>query len=182
MYTFVFKNGGWWLLCKDIETLAKFHEATDGVVFGDALQLYWEKPESPAHSKYARSQSLERAIEIQAENNHESFYGAAQSLHFKVFTQQAQAIKETGGIYINPVGGYHCKESHPTNYPYCHSEKLVWPKLTKRDIRVSKFEGGQHYYAKVGTVEVRDDNGIKWNSYEEAYAKALELLGDEERE
>lgn len=176
LYTFVFKNGGWWLLCKDIETLANFHKVTDGVIFGDALKLYWEHTDKPGHSRYARSASLEKVIELQAEKNHESFFNAAQSIHFNLFNQQAQAIKESGGIYINSVGGYHRKESKPVNYTYCHSEKLVWPKLTEKDIRVSKFEGGQHYYAKVGNVEVRDENGIKWDSYEQAYKKALELL------
>ena len=175
MYTFVFKHGGWWLFCTDLKTLEDFHAATDGVIFGDALRFRLDTKDQ-YHSTYGRSATLDRAIELIAEDNHSSYFEAAEILHKTIIHQQADAIKKEGGIYINPVGGYHCVSSKPTNHPIYRSEKLVWPKLTKRDIKISKFEGGQHYYAKVGTVEVKDANGIKWNTYEEAYAKALELL------
>ena len=44
------------------------------------------------------------------------------------------------------------------------------------DIRIKQFQGGEHYYAYVGDMQVRDGENFKWNSYKEAYDKALEVI------
>ena len=35
---------------------------------------------------------------------------------------------------------------------------------------------GEHYYAYIGNMQVRDGDILKWNTYEEAYSKALEYI------
>ena len=67
-----------------------------------------------------------------------------------------------------------------------YRDKLVFPNYTKKDIRISKWgDGGAHYYAKVGEIEVKEKDSkgevvMKWNSYEEAYQKALEYCSEVE--
>jgi hypothetical protein len=58
-------------------------------------------------------------------------------------------------------------------------EDLVYPhtKYTEKDIKVVKWPGGKHYYARIGEIDVTDDeNNLKWNSYQTAYNKAVEQL------
>lgn len=53
-----------------------------------------------------------------------------------------------------------------------NSEKLEYPDtkpLTMNDVRYMQWEGGQHWYAKVGKLDVTDAcNNQKWNSKDEA--------------
>jgi len=50
-------------------------------------------------------------------------------------------------------------------------------KYTEKDIKISRWEGGRHYYAKVGNIQVKDEfDNIKWSSYDIAYTYALEFL------
>lgn len=47
------------------------------------------------------------------------------------------------------------------------------------DICISQFTGGTHYYAYVGDMQIREGENLKWNSYEEAYKKACEVVRKE---
>lgn len=175
MYTFVFKNGGWWLLCNDEETLRDFHEATDHIIFGDAIR-FRNDDKDQYHSTYRASAPLDRAVEILAEDNMSSYDDAMGMLYGELLSRQQEAIVENGAIYINKAGGYHRKSTTSESCPIYRSEKLLWPHLKKTDIKITKFPGGQHYYARCGNVEVKDKDGNKWNTYDEAYEKAMELL------
>lgn len=56
-------------------------------------------------------------------------------------------------------------------------ERLEKYKYTEKDIKITKFEGGRHWYASVGGVEVVDETfGRRFNTYEYAYKKAIELM------
>jgi hypothetical protein len=74
-------------------------------------------------------------------------------------------------LAINHVGGYFpidndAEIEYLTDYIY-----------TKEDIKISKFEGGKHYYATIGGISVVDNFGDnKWYSEQRAYDKAVEFL------
>ena len=55
---------------------------------------------------------------------------------------------------------------------YIHKKDLVFPEFSEKDIRITKFPYGRHYYAYIGMTEVKDGDEIKWNTYEEAYKRA----------
>lgn len=42
-----------------------------------------------------------------------------------------------------------------------------------------KIDKGQHYYAYVGDMQVRDGDVLKWNTYDEASIRACALVGGE---
>ena len=48
-------------------------------------------------------------------------------------------------------------------------------KFTEKDIRIIKYEGGTHFYAKIGNEEVVDDydGSTKWRTHDYAYKTAL---------
>lgn len=48
---------------------------------------------------------------------------------------------------------------------------------SETEIKVSKFQGGKHWYAKVGDFEVKDDSGDnKWNTEKYAYLIAKKFM------
>ena len=40
---------------------------------------------------------------------------------------------------------------------------------------------GEHYYAYIDKMQVHDGDILKWDTYEEAYAHALAIVGDKEK-
>ena len=74
---------------------------------------------------------------------------------------------------INPAGGHtHGIETAQ----FCWRKQLVFPDFKKEDIRVRKFNGGQHWYAYIGDMQVRDGDRLKWNTQEAARAAAEALV------
>lgn len=50
--------------------------------------------------------------------------------------------------------------------------------FTKDDIRIFQWGKGNgfHFYAYVGDIEVKVGDGIKWETYEQAYKEALRYV------
>lgn len=63
---------------------------------------------------------------------------------------------------------------------FVRRKELVWPTFNVNDIRIKSFQGGQHFYAYVDDVQVREGSGndtkLKWDTYEEAYQAALSYI------
>jgi hypothetical protein len=90
-------------------------------------------------------------------------------------------IKEEGGVYV----GYNLITQRPSqlfkNHDKIGEEKCegdYWASDTQEEnIRVIKWDGGTHFYVKVGRDDVVDENGNqKWNTYMEAYKAALAYI------
>jgi hypothetical protein len=82
--------------------------------------------------------------------------------------QATQIMKVAQGIKlaVNPSGGYF---TIPEN---AKIEQIPMFKYTEKDINITKFDGGKHYYATIGGLEVVDEWGDKkWNTY--AYAEQI---------
>jgi hypothetical protein len=183
-YLFVFAKGGWWLKLDSIEKLIDYHQKTGTGKFENALLMYLNegRPE-----EILENLSLEGRIEkmnnrdfkylqgavMQAEKNHGSIIDGFRWLNMEIGMNQMENIRQYGAVYINPVGGH----TYLLEYTqFCRRKELVFPDYSQKDIRVKQFNGGTHYYVHIGDLEVRDGDVIKWNSYEEAYGKALAIL------
>lgn len=84
-------------------------------------------------------------------------------------------------IYINPVGGYH-GYSGDKEYAFVRRKNIIFPDFKKEHIRVKSFPGGDHFYAYIGDMQVRDGDVLKWDTYEDAYNQALSILDKNEKE
>lgn len=74
-------------------------------------------------------------------------------------------------IMINEVGGW-CLLNIDS--------KIEWlgeKKYSESDIKITQFRHGDHYYAKIGKIDVVDSIGdVKWDTYNKAYKKAKQFL------
>lgn len=80
-------------------------------------------------------------------------------------------------IFIDMGIIYICKNTairplRPSDIVTIHNEKynnkLIFPDYTKKDIKISKWGGGSHWYATVGGTQVERRGKIKWNTPKEA--------------
>jgi hypothetical protein len=105
-------------------------------------------------------------------------YGAV-SANNKAFNAKMNAILRYGSIYVNEAGGWFMLQDHMKILKTVETENFKFPDIlyTESDIKISKFQGGRHFYAKVGGFEVVDESGdSKWNTEKYAYSVAKKFL------
>ena len=103
---------------------------------------------------------------------------AMAELSSSVLSPQIEILSCGNEIWFNRFGGWNIGLGKADATIYM--KNLIFPDCRKEDIRISKFsenEGGKHYYAKIGTIEVCDyidgEKINKWNTRDEAYSRAL---------
>jgi len=93
----------------------------------------------------------------------------------QIISDQTKAILKYGAIVINHNHGY-----FPINYNFVVIEKKEAEEFpfeyTEKDIKITKWPEGSHYYAKIKNLDVKYYNEIKWNTYEIAYERSLWFL------
>ena len=61
---------------------------------------------------------------------------------------------------------------------FCRRKQLVFPHFRREDIRIKQFNGGRHWYAYVGDMQIRDGDQLKWNTKEAAQAAAEAMVAE----
>lgn len=175
-YTFVLKdkgtvNQGWWLKISNISQLEDYISriGSPKIVRGifNAREYYDNK---------AHADTLAQAIICKATHDNKSVVDAGLDLQGAMIRSQIDALT-IGPIYINAYGGWHSGGEYSD---WLHRDKPIFPDFGKEQIRVKKFEGGSHYYAYIGDLQIRDGEILKWNTYSEAYNQALKYVTGEE--
>lgn len=167
-------NQGWWLKISTAEELEAYYKQTMGAREENILSEYLEKAEDPN----ARYSNITQAVIMNAQAKRLNIIEGIRDFRLMVAAQQLESIHKNGAIYINRVGGYHGAYEGEPKYDFVHRENLIFPDFKKEDIRIKKFEGGQHYYAYIDDMQVRDGDTLKWNTYDEAYRQAEKLICD----
>ena len=173
-YLFVFKNGCWWLKITEPAQLFDYYEKTDSKWSAEFYNLITSK-EFGTGEKHA--DKLAYAIGQYGANRGLNPIQATQDFRAKVLGNQLDALLEYGEIYINRNGGYHFKHNVEDVYKHwVRRKEFVYPDFKKDDIRISQFPGGEHWYAYIGDMQIKDGGVQKWDTYEEAYEKASKLI------
>lgn len=176
-----YKSKGWWLKIQTPEELAEYFKLVNPTRYGNVFENYVYGKEfnsnSVEHVPHHKEADLTYGIVMQAARNGQTILQGIQSFQLEVALRCLDDIREYGAIYFNRVGGrtFHYE---PTNiqYGFVRRKELVWPDFEVKDIRVKQFPGGEHFYAYVGDVQVRDGDTLKWDTYEDAYQNALNYV------
>ena len=177
-YLFVFKNGGWWLKIDTVEKLTDYLEITDSR-FGQAFNSLIHSKEFGMGMEHADETAF--AIGMYGQNRKLSPLSATIDFRNRIIQNQYDAVLTHGCIYIKQNGGYHWPSTKDEkSEAFVRKTVLIFPDFKEDEIRVKRFPGGEHFYAYIGNMEVRDGDTIKWNTYEEAYNQAKRLIGSEE--
>ena len=182
-YTFLFEepNNGWWLKIDSIDRLGDYMLKTEKM-YTDCFEEYMhyavnEKNDEEDKARIKLSNRLQ-AIIMFGEQRHLTIIDAIVQFRMCIFSQMCEAIREAGYIVINKAGGYH---RGPIKYSqHVHRKTFIWPDFKESDIRISQFPGGQHYYVRIGDMELHEDDKIKWDTREEAMQMAKRYISKED--
>jgi hypothetical protein len=169
-------KGGWWLEVTSLEQLFDYHEKTDRR-WGVAVENWINSKESTGGTGMEHLSPLALAISLSAESKGHSIIDATLNFKRRMIENQIHWLKEEGVIYINCKGGYCFKDSKNSVIDqYVRRKELIFPNYTINDIRITRFPMGEHYYAHIGDLELKDGSNIKWNSYQEAKDFAMKYV------
>lgn len=166
-YVFWYINGGWYLKIDTIEKLLDYVKNTN---------KQWENVFlSLVNSKEFNKYGVEHADKIACSvgfygiNHKLSALQATNDFRYNVFRDQLNELCNDNIILINRNNGYYSiKKDSEKPLQFYVSKEFKFPKFSKDDIRIKKFPLGNHYYAYIGNVQLRNKDKVKWNSYEEA--------------
>ena len=175
-YRFIYKNGGWWLKISTIEELLDYHNNVESSRMAKGFENYLHAKEFfETGDKHANS--LGYLIGLRRENDpSKSPIEITCNLQYEKYETQLEYLSKGYNIYINNCGGWHFGKNDFTQW--VDRDKLVFPTFTKNQIKIEKFIGGEHFYAYIDGMQVRDNDTLKWNTYEEAYNHALAYIND----
>lgn len=170
-YRFVYKDGGWWLMIKTLDELTEYNEKT--LSSNQIMKGFQSLLTKPEDCHYERNEYL---IYLSALNNKTDIVSTTVNLMEKQLKVQINEILKGKNLYFNHVGGWH--SGNDDFDQWVDSDKLIFPNLQKEQIKIEQFPNGEHFYAYIGNVQIRDRDTLKWNTYEEAYNKALEYVNN----
>jgi hypothetical protein len=172
-YIFVWKYGGWWLKINTPEQLFDYYENTEGKWTQTFSRLINSK-EFGTGTEHADNLSF--AIGTYGINRNYNPIQATIGFRYEMMRNQLKYLLESGEIYINKNGGYHCKSKEKEYSQFIRRTEFVFPDFKENEIKVERFPGGNHFYAYIGDMQVRDGDTLKWDTYEEALNKAKEYI------
>lgn len=185
-YLFIFdkESEGWWLKIDSVEELANYHAKVSSNPFAGAMEMYLkqghpydildkldikERIEMQMNPDFKRLQMMV----MQAEKNNSTILDGVILSRLEIGEGQLRTLNEFGSIFINCVGGYTFGLEFDQ---FVRRREFVFPNFKESDIRIKRFEGGQHFYAYIGDMQVRAGENLKWDSHNEAYEAAVALI------
>ena len=97
-----------------------------------------------------------------------------EALRESQYAEMTRMILEGSTLYVNANGGYSMTMGEAVNR--CESETLMWPVFSEKDIRIKKWPGGDHYYAYIGPIQVKESDTLKWDSESDARMAAMRYV------
>jgi len=93
---------------------------------------------------------------------------------YDVRKAQYQALNEHGAIYINKKMGWNWEPKETEQFVY--KKEFEFPVMKEDRIKIEQFPFGTHWYVFIDGVQLRKDDNLKFDTYEEADAFAQSYL------
>ena len=136
--------------------------------FQSKIRLAWDNLIETSKGKAHINNTLGRLIyhrlnSDKANGRNKSILETTCNVLDQVLNGQADCIRKYGKIYVNKMGAYfpHSEDIEVIDEFMSDGKNIIFPSYTKDDIRITKWEGGKHYYAYVGDFWVYSANGDK---------------------
>lgn len=105
-------------------------------------------------------------------------HNVSADLQSRVLDGKMKCLKSFGNVLIRENGSYMTLPSDYTILEEINTKELVYPEYSVDDIRIFTWNGGSHYYAKVGQLDVDIHGECKWNTPYYAQEMALEFFNN----
>lgn len=166
----------WLLAIDDFMVLNEFIEFRSKDVMCDYTIL---KDKTIKGRKGHHNSRLQYAMDALFENKpQETLLGDIKLVSDEFLGTYSKIFKDRGIVYIcnnfsiRPI----TKKEIVNMLSETECEIVRFPEYTDKDIKVTKWPGGSHYYARVGGIDVEIDGITKWHTYMSAYNSAKEFI------
>lgn len=166
----------WYLYCDDLEVMSEHFEKIFGAgVREGILDFINDKNGRPAHyvSKWANIISF-----VGPDILGQKPLLASATLENKTFRDRCKCILDGRTLLLGDSYSYMVLEGFEI-IKELETDVLDFyvSGYTEDDINIVKWDNGRHYYAKIGNIDVSDENGnYKWNYASIAMSAAREFL------
>lgn len=160
------------LLCEDYETLADhtmkfFH----GEIKKGISDLIHQK-ETGQHLSSHWAHALQVKFTVEGGNVLE----ISQDLEKDILQTKMEMIDRHGAIVLRENCSYAPLVDTDVIIDQIESEDILYPGKDESSIRIFQWDGGKHWYAKIGGMDVSDKGKAKWNTYNAAKQAAINCL------
>jgi len=162
----------WFLLCTTIDLLRDFQEKIQSKNMLKGITSHLATQTTHSHPK----NKLESIYNYYSEFTGECICQTIPKLEHTFYLKKLEYIRNKGAILIRESGSF--MPFNPEEFQITDSaekRELEYPSDT--EIKIIRWPGGTHYYAKVGNMDIVDQEGNqKWNTEKEARQKAKQYL------
>lgn len=185
-YLFIYDGKSWWLKLTDTEQFIDYHRQTSSRYEG-AISLYMKIKEGKSFYDFMDGLPLKERIELMESRDYKylhcalikakevggTLFDGFRGLNMETGMAELETVKRYGAVFINPAGGH----THGIKtVQFCRRKQMIFPTFCRSDIRAEQFKGGKHWYAYIGDMQVRNGDIMKWDTEEEAWRAAEELV------
>lgn len=171
-YTFIYTEKKWYLKITTVEQLLVYWENVFNPKMKKALDTIETTREFGKGMQHA--DEIQAAIGITARVEKLSYKEAYEKIIYNHRISQYQALCEKNEIYINKKMGWNCI-SHKTEQ-FVHKTGFEFPQMDLDKLVIKQFPMGKHYYVFIDGVQLRKNENLKFNSYDEAYEFAKNCI------
>ena len=172
-YTFICTpEKEWWLKIAKIEDLLDYWNEVFNPRLKQALDTIRETKEFGKNMQHADAFQL--LIGLTARGEHIDFDEAYEKIVYETRTAQYQCILNNKTIYINKKFGWNTEKKVAEQF--IHKNNFEFPIMKQDKLKIEQFPMGTHYYVFIDGVQLRKDENLKFNSYDEAYNFAQQYI------
>jgi hypothetical protein len=166
----ILEYNNWYLLCDNIETLISHNEIIVDGEINDGIHEYLTKDNDYKTNFIKNIDKISKELGYSFLNNSSKLTGDLISNKVKLILL-GYTLLLTSSLSYMLLDGFEIIDTIEKDILDFNLSKF-----TEDDIKITQWKFGDHYYAKIGKYDVVIDNEQKWNTFEEAYNKALQYL------
>lgn len=162
----------WMLECNDATMLIEHHEKYMSTEIGKGIKDVFSVATEKTHVNTSYGSAITKYADITGKSLLES------AIHIEnvILNGKLKTIASHGHVLLRENGSYMVYTSSDEIIGTMLSENMLYPNYTLADIKVDRWFGGVHYYAKIGCLDVCINGNSKWNTPEYAYEMAVEYF------
>ena len=167
----------WYLLCDNITQIEEHFNLYIRGIISDAFKEFSEKlyENDPSDFKSEWGILCKKISEL----NNVPFQIASMQCENDLLNNRLDLFYKRGSILLSNK----IKHFDPIDFEVNDElikNNITWPTYSINDIKIIQWPNGEHYYAKIGDMDVVDNMGNqKWNTYNEAFFNAKKFLENE---
>lgn len=172
-YTFICNaDNEWYLKISTVEQLLDYWDNIFNKKIKEAFEGIMDTKEFGRGMMHCNE--IQAAIGFMSRGEKISYQEAYEKILFDTRIAQYKAIDSGNCVYVNRKLGWNSEENKTEQF--VHKTNFEFPIMSKDRLKIEKFPLGRHFYVFIDGVQIRQNENLKFNTYEEALSFAKKYL------